>query len=147
MKEQNLADLASSPVPRPRRIQVVAGLIVEDGRCLIARRSACMSTPLTWEFPGGKLEPGETAEQALRRELREELGVEAEVGRRVGKSEAWVGARHLELALHLVQVVAGSPVALEHDQLLWARAAELEDRVWAPLDVPLVHIVKSFLER
>ena len=62
---------------------VAAGLIVRDGEILICQRRADQPMALQWEFPGGKLEPGETAEQALARELDEELGIEAQVGQRV----------------------------------------------------------------
>ncbi|MGA9625820.1 MAG: NUDIX domain-containing protein, partial [Bryobacteraceae bacterium] len=56
-------------------VQVVAGVIERQGRCLICRRKREQSHPLKWEFPGGKVEPGETPEQALTRELEEELGI------------------------------------------------------------------------
>jgi 8-oxo-dGTP diphosphatase len=62
---------------------VAAGLIVREGEILICQRRADQPMALQWEFPGGKLEPGETAEQALARELDEELGIEAQVGQRV----------------------------------------------------------------
>jgi mutator protein MutT len=68
-----------SPAPARRPIEVAAGLVFRDGRLLITRRSAGAHLAGLWEFPGGKREPGETFQQCLRRELREELGIEVRV--------------------------------------------------------------------
>lgn len=75
---------AHSAAPKTRK-QVVAALIRKDGEFLCCRRTEYQSLPLKWEFPGGKIEVGETAQEALRRELVEELGIDAEIGEQVAE--------------------------------------------------------------
>src|SRR5436309_3358499 len=67
----------------PKAKQVVAALVQQDGKFLVCQRTKHQPLPLKWEFPGGKIEPGESPEQALRRELDEELGIQAEIGAKV----------------------------------------------------------------
>jgi 8-oxo-dGTP diphosphatase len=74
---------SSTPVDRPSVRHVVAALILRDGKILICQRSKSQPMALKWEFPGGKIEPGEQPEEALKRELMEELGINAEIGRKV----------------------------------------------------------------
>ncbi len=125
------------------RIQVVGAAIVRADRCLVARRGPHMSAPLRWEFPGGKLEPGESAEVALAREIHEELGVVIEVG-------AWLGrgvAGGVQLDVHLARLVLGEPVAHEHAELAWLGPAQLDALDWADADVPIVARVAEALSR
>lgn len=117
-------------------------------RLLIARRTRPAAIAGLWEFPGGKLEPGETAEDGVRRELHEELGIEVELGEElVGSAAAgfspglgWPLAGTAVMRLFLGAVVDGEPAPLQdHDQLLWAPAEEsLLDYDWIPADVPIV---------
>ena len=69
---------------RPNWLPVVAGVLIKDGKTLLGQRPEHKSLPGLWEFPGGKIELGETPEQALRRELKEELAIEADIGPHVG---------------------------------------------------------------
>ncbi|MEZ4368709.1 MAG: (deoxy)nucleoside triphosphate pyrophosphohydrolase [Kofleriaceae bacterium] len=112
----------TTAAPR-RRTLVVAGLIADDdGRVLISQRRADQALPLQWELPGGKVEPGEAPTTALARELREELGVDATVGR------IWEVLFHAYEAFDLVMLVYRC--ALAPGQV--ARAVEVADVAWAP---------------
>jgi 8-oxo-dGTP diphosphatase len=122
---------------RDRKL-VVAGLIVGDGQCLITQRRADQALPLQWEFPGGKVEPGEAPVAALVRELREEIGVEVAVGR------IWDVLFHaypdfdLVMLVYACRVVGGEPRAVEVADLRWLPPAELPAWDILPADRPLV---------
>ena len=123
---------------RDRKL-VVAGLIVgEDRRILITQRRADQALPLQWEFPGGKVEPGEAPVAALVRELREEIGVTVEVGR------IWEVLFHpypafdLVMLVYMCRIAAGEPRAVEVADLRWVRAQDLPAWDILPADRPLV---------
>ncbi|ORT61166.1 (deoxy)nucleoside triphosphate pyrophosphohydrolase [Streptomyces sp. CB03238] len=116
---------------------VVAGAVVDQGRLLAARRSAPPELAGRWELPGGKLEPGESAQQALVRELREELGVEAEPGERIPGE--WPLAPGYVLQVWTARLVSGEPRPLEdHDELRWLFRYELDTVDWLDQDRPAV---------
>ncbi|MER5597601.1 (deoxy)nucleoside triphosphate pyrophosphohydrolase [Streptomyces sp. NPDC002265] len=121
------------------RIAVVGAALLDDGRLLAARRSAPPELAGRWELPGGKVEPGETPEAALVRELREELGVEAEVVERV--PGRWPLRPPYVLCVWTARLRAGSaaPKPLQdHDELRWLTPAEIWDVDWLEQDVPAV---------
>jgi 8-oxo-dGTP diphosphatase len=102
---------------------VVAGAVYDGGRLLAARRSAPPELAGRWELPGGKVEPGERPEDALVRELREELGIETEPVARV--PGAWPLGRGHEMWVWTVRVVSGEPRPLQdHDALRWVTASQ-----------------------
>ena len=115
-------------------MRVVVGAVLLDGkgRVLAARRDR----PPGWELPGGKVEPGESEQAALVRELREELGVAAEVGTRIGP-DVPIG-RDLLLRAWTAVLTAGEPTALEHAELRWLEPDELDTVPWLPADLPIV---------
>jgi 8-oxo-dGTP diphosphatase len=125
--------------------QVVGAAMVRDGCVLAARRTTPPDAAGRWEFPGGKVEHGETPEQALERELREELGVSARVVRWLAGSEP-ISDRH-ELIVALV-FADGSPEPQEpqHDAVRWLRADELDDVDWLEPDRPFLLEVEGILE-
>jgi len=106
--------------PKRPPLLVVAAVIKRESRFLIAQRRATGSFPLKWEFPGGKLELGESPKEALQRELREELGVEAEVGREIGRYECDY-PNHRKVILLFFDVIdfTGEPQNLAFEQFLW----------------------------
>ena len=124
-------------------VHVVGAAIVRDARVLAARRTAPERLAGMWEFPGGKVEPGETDAQALVRELQEELGVTAVVGDRVGP-ELVLGDSAV-MRVYLATLTAGEPVAHEHDALRWLTADELDDVPWIPADAPVLPVLAAKL--
>ncbi|MFI8002239.1 (deoxy)nucleoside triphosphate pyrophosphohydrolase [Streptomyces sp. NPDC086010] len=116
---------------------VVAGAVCDGGRLLAARRSAPPELAGRWELPGGKLEPGESGEQALVRELREELGVEAQPLERIPGE--WPLNSGYVLRVWMVRLVSGEPRSLEdHDELRWLDAGEADTVDWLDQDRPAV---------
>ncbi|WP_454042154.1 (deoxy)nucleoside triphosphate pyrophosphohydrolase [Cellulosimicrobium sp. Marseille-Q8652] len=124
---------------------VVAAAIVDDLAAprllLAARRSRPPHLAGRWEFPGGKVDPGETPEEALHRELREELGVDVELGDEVVGPEhgTWVITDRHVMRLWFARVVDGDPQPLvEHDELAWLEPGEWHTVDWLDGDVPIV---------
>src|SRR3954453_21637129 len=121
---------------RSRRV-IVAAAIIRQGRVLACERSAPPEVAGRWEFPGGKLEPGETDEQALARECVEELGVRVEVGARLGPDVPLAHGRAV-LRVFAVRLLGGyQPRALEHTAMRWLSADELDSVHWLPADKPI----------
>lgn len=123
---------------------VVGAAIVRAGRVLAAQRSAPADAAGRWEFPGGKVDPGETDTVALVRECREELGVTVAVGERVGPDVPMPNG--LTLRLYLATLVEGEPQRLEHAALRWLPAAELGSVDWLPADAPLAAVLSDHLQ-
>ncbi|GAA0912505.1 (deoxy)nucleoside triphosphate pyrophosphohydrolase [Streptomyces thermoalcalitolerans] len=124
------------------RIVVVGAALLDGGRLLAARRSAPPELAGRWELPGGKVEPGERPEDALVRELREELGVEAEAVERIPGS--WPLRAPYELRVWTARLCAGSagPEPLQdHDELRWLAPDEIWTVPWLEQDVPAVREV------
>lgn len=124
---------------------MVGAAILQGETCLVAQRGADMSTPLKWEFPGGKLEPGEDPRQALVREIREELALEIEVGDWLGRGESVAGPRRIELDVFTAAVVSGEVRLAEHRDFGWFRAHEIDALDWAAADVPVLGKLKERL--
>ena len=106
-------------------MKVTAGIIRENGKVLIALRKPGTHMAGKWEFPGGKIEPGETPEESLARELMEELAVRAHVGELLCRTFYEGGGVSLELLVFRVERVEGKPAALEHTEIRWVRPEEL----------------------
>ncbi|MEV7280630.1 (deoxy)nucleoside triphosphate pyrophosphohydrolase [Streptomyces sp. NPDC093111] len=124
---------ASDPAP----VVVVAGALYDQGRLLAARRSAPAELAGRWELPGGKLEPGESPEEALVRELREELGIETEPGERLPGE--WPLKPGYVLRVWTARLLSGEPRPLEdHDELRWLARHELDSVDWLDQDRPAV---------
>ena len=117
--------------------------LVRDGRVLASRRTQPPRLAGLWEFPGGKVEDGESDGQALLRELREELRVEARVGDRLG-GDLLIGDTAV-LRVYLCELVSGEPALVDHDEHRWLAAAELRDVPWIEVDLPLVAALEVLL--
>ena len=124
---------------------IVAAVIVTGGRVLACERSAPPEVAGRWEFPGGKVEPGESDEEALARECLEELGVRVEVGRRVGPDVPLAHGRAV-LRVFAVTLLNGDvPRALEHTAMRWLAVDELDTVAWLPADKPIVAELPALL--
>ena len=127
-----------------RQIHVVAALIRRRGKVLLDRRPPGGRHAGLWEFPGGKREPGETDEQALARELFEELGVESTIGAEVARSR---NLADVDITLVLYQAeIRGEPVAKEVDAVEWFDPQALASLPMPPADKPLLEAVLRLLD-
>lgn len=133
----------------PARIVLVAAaaLVDADGRVLIAQRPDDKAMAGLWEFPGGKVEAGETPEATLIRELKEELGIDTRTSCLAPVAFASHGydAFHLLMPVFACRVWEGEPQALEHKALAWVRPARLRDYPMPPADEPLIGILRDLL--
>lgn len=131
--------MTSSP-----RVRVMAGVIVRDGRVVAARRGDHQSLAGLWEFPGGKVEPGETDAEALRRELREELDVDVAVDEHLG-SNCWErDGRSFVLVVHAVRLLSGEPRAIEHTEVRWVHPDAFDTIDWSPADRFVLPFVAAY---
>lgn len=128
-----------------RTIEVVGAVIRRGDQVLIAQRMPGKHEALLWEFPGGKIEPGEAPEACLVREIDEELGVAIVVGAPLGAVTHDDGARRIHLTCYWAEIVSGEPRALECHAIRWVRPEELDDFTFAPADVPLVAELRRVL--
>lgn len=131
-----------------KTVLVAAVALVDvDGRVLIAQRPEDKAMGGLWEFPGGKVEPGETPERALIRELREELGIDvtaACLAPFTFASHAY-DSFHLLMPLYLCRRWTGTPQALEHQALRWVRPRDMRDYPMPPADLPLIAMLRDFV--
>lgn len=124
-------------------IDVVGAVIVRDGRVLCARRGPDAELGGMWEFPGGKVEPGESPRDALVREIAEELGCRISIGEEVTTSTHAYDFAHIALTTYWCDLASGEPVPSEHAELRWLASNELDRLTWAPADLPTVQILRS----
>lgn len=127
-------------------IDVVAAAVVRNDRVLAARRGPQMSLASLWEFPGGKTEPRETPQAALRREFREELGCSIRVGRQINTTRHLYEFGLVVLSSFYAEIDSGEPIPTEHSELKWCTASELAELDWAPADLPAVESVIASLD-
>jgi len=120
-------------------VTVAAGILIQDGRILICQRRRDGAFPLQWEFPGGKVEPGEDAATCLRRELREELAIDAEVGSEISAFRyTYANGFEVELFFLRVMTYTGELVNQAFEQILWVDRDRLPRYDFLEADRPLV---------
>lgn len=129
----------STPPPAEPRVRklVVAALIEQQGRVLLSQRRADQSLPLCWEFPGGKVEPGEAPEAALVREIREELGCEVHVGPIFEVVFHAYEAFDLYMLVYECAITAGAPTPRQVAAVEWVPRRAIPERDLPPADYPL----------
>lgn len=126
--------------------EVTAAIILKDGKVLIAQREDNDKLAGKWEFPGGKIEVGETPRECLKREINEELGVEVEVLEPFGESIYEYENGIIKLIAFWCRWTVGEFSNRVHSQIHWVYPAELDRYEFAPADVPLVEKLKRFLK-
>ena len=124
-----------------KTIHVVAAVICQSGRIFATQRGYGPYKDM-WEFPGGKIEPGETPEAALIREIREELDTEIAVDEKISQVEYDYPEFHLSMACYLCTVLSGALTLKEHESARWLRANELDAVNWLPADQSVLEILR-----
>ncbi|HGM6987433.1 MULTISPECIES: pyrimidine (deoxy)nucleoside triphosphate diphosphatase [Serratia] len=119
-------------------IDVVAAILEQNGRILLAQRGAGSDQAGLWEFPGGKVEAGESQPEALARELDEELGICARIGDYVGSNQWQQGERIIRLHAWRVAAFSGELQLHCHSALVWVTLQQAQEYALAPADVPLL---------
>ncbi|NLD46989.1 MAG: (deoxy)nucleoside triphosphate pyrophosphohydrolase [Clostridiaceae bacterium] len=134
-----------------KEIHVVGAAITDGNLVLAAQRSDKMKLPLKWEFPGGKIEKNETHQQALMREIYEELGVRIRVDDFLADGYSIMEDKKIILFVYNASIVEGIPKAKEHTQLKWVEIDKILELDWAEADYPvckeLLKILKGYENR
>ena len=121
----------------------VAAAVIVDGDRVFATQRGYGDWKDYWEFPGGKIEPGETPEEALRREIREELDTEISVGEKITTIEYDYPEFHLSMECFLAQVTEGGLVLKEHEAARWLKKNELDSVKWLPADQTILELLRQ----
>lgn len=127
-----------------KTINVVAAVIMKEGKVFATQRGYGEFKD-GWEFPGGKVEAGESPEEALRREIREELEVEVNVGDLIDTIEYDYPAFHLSMKCYACTIAGGSPHLLEHEAARWLSADQLDSVAWLLADITLIPKIAGLL--
>lgn len=120
-------------------LEVTCAIIVHENKILICQRSAAMKMPLKWEFPGGKVEDGESKEDCLRREIWEELRIDITINKVLTPVEYQYPDFSLCLYPFVCKLKSGTVEPTEHAQTLWVDAKDLQNYDWAEADVPIIN--------
>ena len=127
-------------------VHVVAALIWQENRFMICQRPAHKKRGLLWEFVGGKVEPGETMEQALIRECREELDIALKVGEVFIQVDHEYPDIHIMLTVFHSEIAEGTPVLKEHADLRWIPVSDIDQYDFCPADGPVLEALKNYIK-
>ena len=134
-------------VKSPKIIRVTAAIIELENKILIAQRKAKDSLfGGLWEFPGGKIEDGETPEECMARELKEELEIEVEVGRLIISNKHRYPNGIFELLVYKVEHISGNFVLNDHDEIKWITIDEISKFDFPPANTPIINYLKNSYE-
>lgn len=123
---------------------VSAGIIVRNGKIFIAQRPEGKPLPNVWEFPGGKLEPGETLPQCLKRELKEELDVDAEIGEFIMNTTYGYASGEFRINVYRVHIPNDAEPKLNvHQNAAWVTPAEMDNYEFPPADTDIIRHLKT----
>jgi 8-oxo-dGTP diphosphatase len=126
-----------------KNIYVVGAVIIENGKILCAQRGQAKALPLKWEFPGGKIEVGESPQEALTREINEEMHCKIEIGDQIEHTVYEYDFGIVHLTTFYCKLIEGKPVLTEHVSIKWLSRDELMSLDWAPADIPAIEIISS----
>lgn len=132
----------TSTCPPPARL-VTAAILRRGNEVLLARRGPQMNLAGMWEFAGGKVEPSETPEACLKRELREELSIDVEVGPMLCSSDYTYEHGSFRILAYEARVLSGHPAPNEHDELAWVAPSQLLTYKLLPADIPIAQHIAS----
>lgn len=124
---------------------VAAAIIINNGKILIAQRAENQKLAGKWEFPGGKVESGETPEECLKREINEEFGIDIKVNDFFGESIYQYDTETIKLIAYKAQWIDGEYKLTAHSQIKWIESYELENYDFAPADIPFIKKLKEEL--
>lgn len=124
-------------------IRVTAGILENNGRILLAKRSKDDPLKDKWEFPGGKIEKGETPEACLRRELHEELGIDAEIGDFLCAAKHSYDHISVELLFFRVKSYTGDPTPMDHEEIRWVSPSDFHTYDFPEADKPIIQLIVS----
>ena len=124
-------------------IKVTAAVMVNDGMLLIAKRKPTGRLPNLWELPGGKVEPGETPEECVQREIKEEFDIDVSVGEYLGSNTHTYDFGTIELMAYRTIWEAGDLILKDHEEIRWVFAHELDQFDFAPADTAFIERLKS----
>ncbi len=127
-----------------KHVDVVGALIRKDDQFFICQRSSEMTLPLMWEFPGGKIEEGESEEVALVREIKEELFCDIQVNKHIDTSYYEYDSFTINLSVYECELISDvMPKIDEHSDSAWIKNDEFDDYIFAPADIPAIKVIKE----